>query len=207
MISARYVPAVGVILALALVPTLIHSYAGLVVDDGLSTKAIPETLAGLAGTPSDRRANWGARLFESTDWIERRYSAGTDHVQLTVIRSFDLKSLYHHPELAVAYPAASFVSSRVRPMGSARVPVHVLEGRRPTDPVAVYVLHYGDQFIDDPIRFQLRTSAELLLSGRRQMTLFFARGEREAPDQAIEDLSATKVLFEAIDRFLGKPAG
>ena len=46
MISFRYVPAICALLAIALVPTLIHSYGGPGKGDGLSTASIPAELAG-----------------------------------------------------------------------------------------------------------------------------------------------------------------
>ena len=47
MLSSRYAPAICVALLLVLVPTIIHSYAGLVVDDGRRTASIPATLSPL----------------------------------------------------------------------------------------------------------------------------------------------------------------
>ena len=206
MIALRYAPAVCVVLALALVPTLIHSYAGLVVEDGRRTSSVGSTLAGFSSTQSDRRENWGRRLFEAADWSERRYVSGLDEVMLTIIRSYDLKSLYHHPELAVAY-GTNFTRNRVDYLGPrGDVPVHVLEDDDPTGPVGLYVLHYGDAFITDPIWFQIRTSGELLVGGRQQMTLFFARGMRRRAGQPVADLPWTPVLFEAIQQFTGAPA-
>ena len=94
---------------------------------------------------------------------------------LTVVRSYDLKALYHHPELAVAY-GTSFEGARVEVLpGSPDIPVHVLRTGRESGPAAMYVLHYDDRFVSDPILFQIRTAGELLFKGRRAMTLFFVR--------------------------------
>jgi hypothetical protein len=206
MMSPRYAPAVCVILALALVPTFIHSYVGLVVQDGRHTDVVEPTLAGFTSLKSDRRENWGARLFEATDWSERRYTSGLNEVMLTIIRSYDLKSLYHHPELAVAY-RTSFTRSEVQYLGPAGdIPVHVLDTDDPTGPVGLYVLLYGDTFVVDPIWFQIRTAGELLAGGRQQMTLFFARGERRRSGQGVADLPWAPVLFEAIEQFIGGQA-
>ena len=203
--SLRYAPAVCVVLALALVPTLIHSYAGLVVADGRGTASVSPTLAGYSSTKLDRRESWGGRLFEATDWSERRYVSGVDAVLLTIIRSYDLKSLYHHPELAVAY-GTSFTRNEVQYLGPAGdIPVHVLDTEDPTGPVGMYVLHYDKAFITDPIWFQIRTAGELLVGGRRQMTLFFARGERRRTGQTVADLPWAPVLFQAIQQFLAEP--
>jgi hypothetical protein len=54
MITTRYVQALIVLLALALIPTVIHPYGGIPPSDGLSTAAVPKVLAGRSTTPTDR---------------------------------------------------------------------------------------------------------------------------------------------------------
>lgn len=201
MIASRFAPLVCVLLALALIPTIIHSYAGVVVEDGRQASALPATLAGFTSRPSDRSATWGQRRFESSDWVEREYTTPSGDVRLTVIRSYDLKALYHHPELAVAY-GASFQKARVETLpGRPDVPVHVLETGLEAGPVAFYVLHYEDRFVSDPIWFQIRTAGELLFRGRRAMTLFFA-GEPNVPaGTRLAERSSVLLLRAAIQEF------
>jgi hypothetical protein len=69
--------------------------------------------------------------------------------------------------------------------------------------MAMYVLEYENRFVADPIRFQLRTAAELLFSGRRLMTLFFVTDSTGtfAPDTLATSPGGV-VLFGAIDSFL-----
>jgi hypothetical protein len=173
VISSRFVPAVCALVAVALVPTYIHSYAGSTVQDRRTTASIPTSLAQYHGTASDRNATWGKRRFDSDDWTERIYRSTGDEVKLSVIRSFDPKSLYHHPELAVSY-GPSYVSTEVRRLTRRPdIPVHVLSTAGASRTIAMYALHYGDTFVQDPIRFQLRAAGELLFSGRKPMTLFF----------------------------------
>ena len=133
VISTRYVPAACVVIALALVPTIIHSYVGTVIKDGRTTAAISPTVAGFTSVPSDRDAGWGKRRFESDDWIERRYLSGNEEVLLTVLRSYDLKRLYHHPELDVAYGAGYLTEEIVELPGAEGVPVHFLRASEETD--------------------------------------------------------------------------
>jgi hypothetical protein len=205
MLSSRYAPAVCVALLLALVPTIIHSYAGVVTNDGRSTATIPTTLTSYNSAPTRRSADWGKRHFDSHDWFEREYRSAGDELVLTVVRSYDLKALYHHPELAVAYHSAKFDQSRTESAeGRPDVPVHVLTNR-PGGAVAMYVLDYDGRFISDPIRFQLRTAGELLFSGRKPMTLFFVLDERAPEGVAPLKLPAATLLFEAIDRFTAAP--
>ena len=199
MISTRFLPALCVLVGLTLVPTLIHSYSDSTVHDGRSTTVIPETLAGYIGRASERNPTWGQRRFRSDDWTERIYRNANDEVKLSVIRSYDAKALYHHPELAVSY-GPSYTTTEVRRFPvRPDVPVHVLHTDSAT--LAMYALLYDDRFVDDPIRFQLRTAGELLFSGRKPMTLFFLTDERASAD--VETLPSIGLFFEAIDRFAG----
>jgi hypothetical protein len=185
---------------MSLVPTVIHSYLDTRVSDGLTTAAIPASLSGYDGRPSGRNASWGRRRFESEDWIERIYRSGTDEVKLTVVRSYDVKSLYHHPELAVAYGPSYLRTEIKRFVDRPEVPVRVLYGD--TGTAAMYTLHYDGRFVEDPLTFQLRTAGELLFSGRKAMTLFFLTVDNVPADSEIATMPAIKLLFSAIDRFV-----
>ena len=198
MMSARYASALCVALAFALVPTVMHSYIGATSDDGRQVRAIPTELAGFAGTSMKRNAGWGKSHFESDDWFERAYRNGSGEVLLTVLRSYDTKRLYHHPELDIAYGTA-FVSSDLQRLRGA-VPVNVLRtvDRRA---IALSVLHYEDDFVEHPYRLQLRTAAELMVSPRKPMTLFFAVQYGVAPDADVGSLPAARVLLAAVDQF------
>jgi hypothetical protein len=194
-----------VLVALALIPTLIHSYAPNPASDVRVADAIPTELAGYRGSSTGRTADWGKRRFDSDDWIERAYRDGKGGraVRLTVVRSYDAKSLYHHPELAITYPQAGYVGEEIRRFDERRdIPVYVLKPQAGEKTAALYALHYEGRFIENPIAFQIRTAAELLFSRRKPMTLFFVFDR--APDKAGERVSAATVLFDAIDSFLGR---
>jgi hypothetical protein len=211
MISARYVPAICVLFLVALVPTLIHSYGTDVAADGFSTTAIDSALVGYQSSASGRSPNWGLNRFGSDDWLERNYSNGADDVRLTVIRSSDLKALYHHPELAVAYGprfGSSFASHEVAHLAAARnIPLHVLRPSPGAKALGLYVLYYDGEFIDDPIWFQLRTAGKLLVTGRKRMTLFFAH-DLSAPENIdLDTLPAAKLLLTAIEQFIAPRRG
>ena len=205
MLSSRYAAAICVALFVALVPTIIHSYAGLVVDDGRRTASIPPTLSTYGSVQAKRPVQWGESHFDSHDWFERDYRSGDDTVVLTVVRSFDLKALYHHPELAVSYHDAKFDRSSIQtPAERPDMPVHVLTNSD-GGAVAMYVLLYDGRFIDEPIRFQLRTAGELLFTGRKAMTLFFVRDDTPGGVAPLQ-LPAARLLFEAVDHFEAPPA-
>lgn len=207
MISTRYALPVLVLAVLALIPTVIHSYAGLVVDDGRRASAMPVTLATFGSTPSSRNATWGKRRFDSDDWMERTYNVDGHRVLLTVIRSYDLKALYHHPELAVAYHEGhAFDPERtLRFPGRQSVPVHVLRAGTSDNVLAVYALYYDGGFVENPITFQLRTATELLFSGRKAMTLLFAQDPSVPASADVSTAPPTRVLFAALDYFAQTP--
>ena len=204
MISFRFVPAICALLILPLVPTWIHSYSGAVTNDGLSAAKIPTTLGDYRGVPSPRNANWGKRRFDSDDWIERTYSNGPREVRLTVVRSYDLKTLYHHPELAVAYGPGFRPETIERLPSEPEIPIHVLRPAVGQDTSAVYALLYDGRFVANPITFQIRTAGELLFTGRRPMTLFFTTETNVPEGAALDTLPSARLLVSAIDAFLGK---
>ncbi len=202
MMSSRYLPVIAVLLAMALVPTVIHSYAGATVSDGRATADIPGVLAGFTSRPSDRNATWGKRRFDSDDWMERRYTASDREITLTVVRTYDLKAVYHHPELAVAYGPSFAPVVTERLSDRPEIPLHVLRPSIDARTLGMYVLHYDDTFVDSPIWFQVKTSGKLLFSGRRPMTLFFVTDDRAPEGADLQRLPSTQVLLAAIDRFV-----
>jgi hypothetical protein len=209
MISPRYAPAIIALFAIAIVPTLIHSYSRDTFDDGRRTSAIPVVLASFRSEPSARNESWGKRRFESDDWMERDYSASAGgRVTLTVVRSFDAKSVYHHPELAVSYHRVSFAGETVQHFPARPdIPVHVLRPSAGTRAIGMYVLHYDDRFISDPLLFQVRLAGELLFSRRQPMTLFFVLDDQAADADNPAASSAAAVMFAAIDAFVGQKSG
>ena len=202
MIATRYATAVAVLVAATLVPTLIHSYGGVVEDDSRSAAHVPETLGTSTSQPTDRNANWGQRHFESDDWIERRYTTPSGPVTLTVVRSYDLKTLYHHPEIEIV-EGADLKESRVETFAARpEIPVFVLETESDRGPVVFYALHYDDGFVRDPIWFQIRTAGELLFQGRRAMTLFLAQDENVPAGADLSTRPALALLYAAIQPFV-----
>ena len=73
MISTRYAISVILLLVLALIPTIIHSYIDATIDDGKSVNNIALTLNNFTSVPTKRNAQWGMDIFGSNDWFERDY--------------------------------------------------------------------------------------------------------------------------------------
>ncbi len=205
-IETRYAIAVAALLAVAAVPTVIHSYMDTTASDGRSASAIPMRLAEQAGTATTRRAGWGKDRFSSSDWIERRYTEAPE-VNLFVGRSLDSKRLYHHPELALAYGQDYGPSTVTRLPQAPGIPVHVLRGADANSRrIALYTLRYGDEYVQNPVRFQLRTSIELLFSRRKPMTLFFVTQDLTSAAEPVESSRAATLLLSAMQGFAQQAA-
>ena len=197
-VSTRYVVPLAVVLAIGMVPTLIHSYAGVTVDDGVRAHDLNVRIQGASAPETSRKPDWVKRRLASEDWQERRYSIGGREVVLFIGRSYDAKALYHHPELALAY-GIDFESRGIVDLKG--VPVHALSGR--TQPnLAMYALHADDSFVADPVRFQLRNATSGLFRGRLPMTLFFALERGAEANDGLERTGAARVLQAAVDEFV-----
>lgn len=196
MTSLRYTTPLAVLLGIALIPTVLHSYWGAVADDGRTAAGIPASLAGAESMPTSRRAEWVKKNFDTTDWIERVYRLEGHEVVMFVARSLDAKRLYHHPEIAL-------LRSTTEPRGITRasarrdVPLHVLKSGR--DDVAVYALVHDGRFVANPITFQLRNAFEQMFTTRKPMTLFLATSRGSADD--VESAPATRILLAAVESF------
>jgi hypothetical protein len=197
VISPRHLRTIACLLALALIPTVIHSYVGMTVSDGRTTAVISRSLAGMDGIDTNRSPSWAKEHFRSDDFIERRYGTGGT---LFVARGYDAKALYHHPELAVAY-ARSYDSATVQQVStsSASIPVHVLTG---LGGLACYVLLYEDEFIERPMLFHAGQALAMLFGPRKQTTLFFAHGPAAAdPSRS----PVMQLLLAAVESFQAQP--
>lgn len=201
MISPRYAAAIAILLAIALVPTTIHTYLGTVVADTLQASAVPAVLDGMPSAATERKPAWVWNNLQSRDWIERTYRVEGKEVLLFVGRSYDPKRLYHHPELALLRGTETEPAGVAHVKERPDVPLHTLrtmrDGRRG---IGVYALLYDGRFIQDPVAFQLRTSVELLVTGRKAMTLFLA-SDLSGDRGHVAEAPSTKILLAAIAAF------
>jgi len=201
MISTRYAIPVIILLALALIPTTIHSYIGATVNDGKSVQNIPLTLSNFTSTPAKRNAQWGEDIFGSTDWFERNYQDNQHtNVRLFVARAYDHKRLYHHPELALSYAQNLGKKEILQLPGHPEIPVHVLSKEDHSMRVA-YVLLYDGQFIKNPITHQISTSLNLLVNARKPMTLFYASQSGPSANTTFDQSAVADLLSQAINSF------
>jgi len=201
MISTRYSFPVILLLLLALVPTVIHSYMGLTYDDAKSVQNIATTFNDFTSLPAKRNEQWGKDIFDSDDWFERDYrNTAYTKVRLFVARSYNHKKLYHHPELALSY-AQNLSQHRISTLPNhPEIPIHILTNDDKSIFVA-YTLLYGDNFIENPIYHQLAESVRLLVSPRKLMTLFYASQTGLAADASVNQSATLSLLSQAIQSF------
>ncbi len=201
VLSSRYLTPTLVLLAVALVPTVVTSYVrGNVAERPPVVDVLPEVLDGRPSLVTNRRATTIKREFDSDDWAEREYTGiGEPPVTVLMVRSYDMKRLYHHPELAVSeadYTAAELVTV---PTGAGPIDVHVLPPSEGRDGIAAYALLYRGSTIARPLLFQLTVAPDLLLLGRRPMTLVFAEQRSGAPaDGAFAQSRAVESVVAAV---------
>ena len=173
-------------------------------DDGRVTSAIGATLDGLPSKPTERRAAWVKDVYHSVDWIERHYlGPDGEDVLLFVARSYNLKRLYHHPELGVLR-GNDFARPQPAKLASLKdAPVRVLRSQSGSG-VALYGLVYEGRFIENPISFQLQSSWRLLFSPRKPMTLFLTYDRQSQPTAPLDRSTAARVLTAAVKSFLSQ---
>jgi hypothetical protein len=173
MISTRLAPATLALLCLALVPVGIHTYVGATYDDGVRVTAIPEVLDGMRSEPEKRNSDWGKRRFGSDEWFDRWYGVGA-RIRLTVVRTYDPKAVYHHPELAVSYPGATLGRATRESLVSGD-PVFLLRGIDGHRDLVIYALVSDGQVVGNPYLFQVTLGLKTLAGGRRPMTLVYVQ--------------------------------
>jgi hypothetical protein len=204
-LSARYATPTLVVLALALIPTIVSSYVRpMVVEHPRLSEALPTVLDGRQSTPTSRRASIIKKEFDTDDWVERQYvRPGDAPVKVLAVRSYDMKRLYHHPELAVT--EADYAAAQVAEVPTARGPldVHVLVGTN-GDGMAAYALLYRTRTVSNPLLFQLTVAPELLLTGRRPLTLVFAEDSayRASPGSDLAQSSAVQAVTRAVQALI-----
>ena len=201
MISPRFLLPTGLLLALALVPTVIHHYVATTSHDGLTAGAVNGPFSNYTVESTDRREKWVAQTFASKDWLENRYTGATgEQVLLFVARSYDLKRLYHHPEIGLLRGVDLEREALVSAASMPNIPVHFMRERDGTG-AAAYVMLYDGEFVANPITMQLKSSLEMLFSASKPLTLFFVY-DRNLQGKAEFDTSpAAHVLAEAVNRF------
>lgn len=195
MISTRLAPATAVLLLLALVPTAVHSYRGVSYDDGVRPRQVPVVIDGMGSMAEPRRDNWGQRRFNTDEWIDRWYGTAP-RLRLTVVRTYDAKAVYHHPELAISYPDAQLGRPVLERLADG-TPVFVLRGMDQSRDLVAYALLSDGRVVENPYVEQVRLALRMLVGGRRPMTLVYVQ-DRNPPPVPLERQPAMALLARAL---------
>lgn len=202
MISSRYAVPVALLLFVVAIPTLIHNYVGATSTDGRSLESIDEALIGYTSEPFKKHgADWVQEMFNSKDWIQRIYTDATGvRVRLFVARSYDHKSLYHHPELGLSHGSDLKSQGTILLSAQPEIPVHLLKNTKGTELVA-YVLLHDDDFIQNPVSYQIGNALNLLFASRQPMTLFYVAQSNLRQGETFDKTPAAAILLESVRRF------
>jgi len=202
MMSKRQALSVIVIVLLALIPTIIHSYLDLKTVDKLSTSHISQVIDSYVSKPTQRKAGWGEDTFACYDWFERIYTNQQGKsVRLFVGRSYDHKRLYHHPDLALSYGKDLRMIGEIKYSEQFNIPVKLLANDTKFV-IAAYALLYDKQFVENAISHQLMSSIIQLITPRKPMTLFYVEEENMPEKSKFSETEAALVLEKAIKDFL-----
>lgn len=198
MISHRYAVPVIIVLTLALIPTVIHSYLGLTIDDGVFVKTINPELNHFTSSFSKRHAGYGEETFGSQDWIERIYTNEEGKsVRLFIAKGYDHKRLYHHPELALSYAKDLRRSGQTQLAERPEIAVNILHNSTQSN-MAAYALLYDGKFIDNPILHQIRDSFNLLISARKPIVIFYVSDDTPSKNASFNETIVASLLGKAI---------
>ena len=208
MISRRFAQALLVALAVALLPTLRHGYFGhLAAAPRVTEGSLPTAVQGALGSPRARTGGWMTSTYAADSWAERSYRpAGRGEVSLFVARGFDLKKLYHHPELFVSYGTSLRPAGVSVLPGTPPLPVTVLRSARGEGTeLVIYALVSGDEVVANPYVYQGQAALRQLLRGRELLTLIYVHASDANPDGPIDAEPAARVLRDAVAGFLAQP--
>ena len=198
MLTTRFAIPVCILLTLALIPTVLHSYLDKKAADGKYAKKTPITFNSFNSLASKKNNSWGMDLFGTSDWVERIYQDQQyRRVRLFTGRSYDHKRLYHHPELALSYGQNLTKRGIVNLKEIPDIPIHLFNSDDNTTRVA-YVLLYNGEFIANPILHQLTDSLRLLISTRKPMTLIYASQSNIPANLPFRQTAMAKLLPLAI---------
>lgn len=168
-----------VLLALTLLPVVVHSYFGFRTDDC----AHPDVILGgcyAASADDGRRAAWMKETLDAESWCEGTIPTDLPGVNLDVriVRSYDPKKLYHNPELA--FMRGYSVKSKgidLMEAGLEKIPIHRLHFDPDRGSVfGAYLMVYNSKPVANPYTSQVLSFLPQLLSGSRPMTLYFVSG-------------------------------
>ena len=203
--STRFARALAGLVALVLVPVVLHSYLGIQRDDCRAPLALAP--AEHASALERGRDAWMREHFAASAWREGRIAgaSGAPTLSYTVVRSYDAKRVYYRPENTLL--RGHNVRARELEWVDAhdvRLPIHRPRYASPgasLRAVAGYLLVYEGRPVADPYRAQLLAAARQLLGGSAPMTLFFVHGSATVEQVEETELRVRTALREQWERY------
>jgi hypothetical protein len=177
-LSRQYVAPLSGCLLVALVPVVVHSYLRVEKSDCRN----PEALLSVSSPASDaarKRDSWMRERFESAQWHEESFVRDGLRFDVTMIRSYDAKRLYHRPENSLVARSLLVEKRGIEwaPAASGPLPIHRAYYSNPESDVLVgYLLVYRSSPVASPYVAQMQAAPVELFAGRYPMTLFFIQG-------------------------------
>ncbi|MCP4007608.1 MAG: hypothetical protein GY725_25790 [bacterium] len=180
-ISARYAPHIAVMLAVVLIPVVIHDYVGWRRDDCANPGVlIPDSYA---ERQPEKRQSFMKSAFAADQWREGRVHGdrGETPLSYSIIRSWNAKRVYYRPAHRIA-PARKPSGEHLKWVEhkGERIPIHVGDfGKRTLGGVrslSVYALLYDSQPVANPYWTQLLAAPSMLIRGSQPMTLLIVSG-------------------------------
>jgi hypothetical protein len=192
-------------LMFAFVPTVASFYGNLPVLQNQVPQRIPETIDGMAGFPTQRKASDILDNFGTSDWSERTFQTHTGKsINLFVTRGYDCRPFFHLPEYAILdreWSERSYETDFWAIDGS-QLAVHTLElTGLALDQKAYYLLIYENQAIYNPYWFLIRNMPQMLFKKRQPYILIFVSYKTDEKNEALDKL-AKKVMLSVYSELL-----
>lgn len=187
-LARRWAPHFCALLAVSLIPVVLHAYVGIEAEDCEKASGIAPHWA--PSDPPSGPERYIEKRMKPSHWREGTLRGEHGSIlHYTIARGFDAKHIYYRPEYKLVRHERP-VAHEVRWIDAdgEKLPVHrpIYEARRGNRPVgfAAYLVLYGGRPVENPYRTQLRAAPLQILTGRVPATLFFVAGhvpESELP--------------------------
>lgn len=204
-VSSRYAGHAFVLCLLALIPTLFNFYRGVPALTSEIATGLPEELAGLIGTPTDRNRSSIQGAFRTGDWVERVYKDKTGtKVTLFLGRGYDWRPFFHYPEKGLLERNWSQRTHTVKKIKNKNTEIRVHELHltgEGVDTRASYILLGAHQSIGNPFLFMLRKLPGMLTGSRKPYALIFVHNAGERNDEQSGQVMKS-LLIAATDHLL-----
>ena len=180
LVSTRYAPQLAIVMLLAALPVVLHTYAEVESDEC----AAPERLVrrSIVRPPSERRIAFIQGKFDTSAFREGRTKAedGLSRMPWIVLRTHRARNLYYRIANRLLRKEPDSVRVESVEVGALTLPIRRVEYKpEPGSPLGVqaaYLLVYDGEPVDNPYLSQFFAAPQRLFTGSQPMTVFFISG-------------------------------